>query len=246
MPKLNETTAIVAGGGIGGAATALAMARKGVQVTLFERSAEFGEVGAGMQIGPHGSRILQSWGLFDQALADGVRPNNLVFRDAVTAEVLTKVDLGDAFRTHYGGPYFVIHRSDLHTTLVRAAKEAGADLRTGTQVTDVVTDGDHVTVTTADGGTHQADVAVGMDGLKSTLRHKLSDDEPVSSGFAAYRGAIPYAEAELDEHIDDVIGYIGAGLPLHPVPAAQRRDAQPGRGLQIAGLSARSPELGRS
>ena len=192
MSNLDGTRVIIAGGGIGGAATALALARVGAQVTLFERATKFGEVGAGLQIGPHGARILQSWGLLEQVLADGFQPKNLVFRDAVTAETLTKVDLGAEFRARYGGPYFVTHRSDLHATLVNAAIAAGADLRTGVTVTDVVTEGDGVVVSTDDGQDHVADVAVAMDGLKSRLRKKISDDGPVSSGYAAYRGTAPY------------------------------------------------------
>ncbi len=66
---MRDTHVIVAGGGIGGAANALALARRGAQVTLFERASEFGEVGAGLQIGPHGSRILKEWGIFDEVVA---------------------------------------------------------------------------------------------------------------------------------------------------------------------------------
>lgn len=119
--KLDGAHVIIAGGGIGGMAAALALSRKGVQVTLFEQAREFGEVGAGLQVGPHGARILDSWGVLDEVLADGFLPKNLVFRDAITAETLTAVDLGDDFRARYGGPYFVTHRSDLHATLVKAA-----------------------------------------------------------------------------------------------------------------------------
>jgi len=209
MSTLDGTHVVIAGGGIGGAATALALSRKGARVTLFERAAEFGEVGAGLQVGPHGARILASWGVLDEILADGFLPKNLVFRDAVTAETLTKVDLGDGFRARYGGPYFVTHRSDLHAVLVSAAKSAGAELNTGVTVEDVVTDGDRVLVRTDDGRDHHADVALAMDGLRSRLRRKVSDDEPVSSGYAAYRGTTPYHEVQLDEDIEDVIGYIG-------------------------------------
>ncbi len=200
---------IIAGGGIGGAANALALAKKGASVTLFERAKEFGEVGAGLQVGPHGARILDSWGLLDEALASGVLPNNIVFRDAITAEVLTKIDLGRDFQQHYGGPYFVTHRSDLHASLINAARAAGAELHAGTTVTDVVTEGDRVIVATDNGRTHEADVALGMDGLKSRLRKQVSDDQPVPSGFAAYRGTFPFSELPLEEDIEDVVGYIG-------------------------------------
>ena len=215
---LENSRVVIAGGGIGGAASALALARKGFQVTLLERAPEFGEVGAGLQIGPHGARILDSWGILDDVLSRGVLPNNLVFRDALTAEVLTTVSLGKDFRDHYGGPYFVTHRSDLHETLIRAAAEAGADLRTGVSVTDIVTEGDRVVVSTDDGQTIHADVALGMDGLKSQLRAKLSNDQPVASGYVAFRGTFPYAEVPLDEDITDVVGYIGPGCHFIQYP----------------------------
>lgn len=215
---LHNSHIIIAGGGIGGAATALALARKGARVTLFERAPEFGEVGAGLQIGPHGSRILRSWGLLDEVLAQGVAPKHLVFRDALTAEELTRVDLGAEFQNRYGGQYFVTHRSDLHATLVRAAREAGAELRNGITVTDVVTEADRALVHTADGTVYEADIALAMDGLKSVLRAKISDDRPVSSGYAAYRGTVPYEQAGLEEDIEDVIGYIGPGCHFIQYP----------------------------
>lgn len=208
-PSLVGTEVVIAGGGIGGAATALALAQKGARVRLFERATELGEVGAGLQVGPHGARILESWGILDEVLAEGFLPNRLVFRDALTAEVLTTVDLGQQYRSRYGGPYFVTHRSDLHATLVRAARAAGAELITGISVSDIVTEGDKVIVSTDTGLVCQADVAVAVDGMKSTLRRKVSDDEPVPSGFVAYRGTMPYVDVDLDEPIEDVIAYIG-------------------------------------
>ena len=144
--SLSTSRVLIAGGGIGGAAAALAMARKGASVTLFERAAEFGEVGAGLQIGPHGARILDSWGLLDTALQRGVLPGNIVFRDAVTSEELTRVDLGADFQNRYGGPYFVIHRSDLHSLIIDAARGAGAELLTGQTVADVTTEGDKLSL----------------------------------------------------------------------------------------------------
>lgn len=209
MSALSNSRVLIAGGGIGGAAAALAMARKGASVTLFERAAEFGEVGAGLQFGPHGARMLDSWGLLDTALERGVLPGNIVFRDAVTAEELTRVDLGKEFQARYGGPYFVIHRSDLHSLLIEAARDAGAELLTGQTVDDVVTEGDRAVLTTADGKAHDADAVLAMDGLKSRLRAKLSNDPPVASGYVAYRGAFARAEVPEAADITDVVGYIG-------------------------------------
>ncbi|MGV9713204.1 FAD-dependent monooxygenase [Gordonia sp. NPDC003424] len=209
MSSLHDSRVLIAGGGIGGAAAALALARKGASVTLFERAPEFGEVGAGLQIGPHGSRMLDSWGLLDTALERGVLPGNIVFRDAVTAEELTRLDLGADFQARYGGPYFVIHRSDLHALLIDAARDAGAELLTSQTVDDVVTEGNRAVLTTADGAAHEADAVLAMDGLKSRLRAKLSDDQPVSSGYVAYRGTFPMDEVPAGQGIRDVVGYIG-------------------------------------
>src|SRR5258705_3747461 len=209
MSNLKTARIIIAGGGIGGVANGLALAREGANVTLFERAAQFGEVGAGLQVGPHGARILDSWGLLDEVLSQGVLPKNLVFRDAITAEVLAKIDLGTEYRARYGGPYFVTHRRDLHSCLVAAARRAGAQLHTGITVTDIVTDGDKELVTTDDGATHESDIALGADGIQCLLRQKISDDHPVSSSYAAYRGTTPYGEVPLDEDIEDVVGYIG-------------------------------------
>lgn len=182
---------------------------RSAQVTLFERAPEFGEVGAGLQIGPHGSRILQSLGVYDEVISKGVLPKNLVFRDAVTSEILTKVNLGHDYQQHYGGVYFVVHRSDLHSVLVEAARKAGADLRVSSTVQDVITEGDTVRVILEDGSEHVGDVALGMDGLHSRLRPKLHDDKPVGSGYVAFRGTFPMNEVPLEEEIEDVVGYIG-------------------------------------
>lgn len=215
---LHSAKIVVAGGGIGGVAAGLALAAKGAQVTVLEQAPEFGEVGAGLQVGPHGSRILSKWGLLEPALALGVLPKHLVFRDALSAEVLTAVDLGEEFRKHYGGPYFVIHRSDLHSMLVDAARAAGAELLTGVTVRTAVTDGDLAIVTGDDGRTWQADVVLGMDGLKSTLRRNISHDEPVPSGYVAYRGTLPVDQLDLDYSPDDVVGYIGPGCHFIQYP----------------------------
>ncbi|WJJ12272.1 FAD-dependent monooxygenase [Prescottella equi] len=209
MSALKDTHVIVAGGGIGGAANALALAHRGAQVTLFERASEFGEVGAGLQIGPHGSRILKEWGIFDEVVAKGVLPKNIVFRDAVTAEVLTRIDLGREYQEHYGGVYFVVHRSDLHAALVAAARRAGAELVTDADVVDAVTEGDRVHVTLADGSVHAADALLALDGLHSTLRRKIHDDKPVGSGYVAFRGTVPMEEVPFADEIEDVVGYIG-------------------------------------
>lgn len=211
-----DVDVIVVGGGIGGLSSALALARSGRRVRVLERAPEFAEVGAGLQIAPNATRILREWGVLDEVIGLGVLPRRLVFRDAVDGRELTHLPLGEEFVARYGGPYVVIHRSDLLGVLQRACDRAGVDLVPNCEVTDVETTQDTAVVRSA-AGVQRADVAIGADGLRSRLRARLSDDEPVNSGYVAYRGAFPVEEleTELDERaLTDVVAYIGPGCHL--------------------------------
>ena len=117
-------------------------------------------------------------------------PQRMVMKDAVDASELTSLDLADVERT-YGFPYLVIHRSDLHGTLLRACRRAGVDLVTDACVTGYENVADGAAVITADGRTeHVARLVVAADGIRSVARRLLADDEPVSSNYVAYRGAV--------------------------------------------------------
>jgi salicylate hydroxylase len=210
----------VVGGGIGGLANAYALARLGHRVRVLERAAEFAEVGAGLQMAPNATRILREWGLLDRVIEEGVTPRRLVFRDALTGEELTSLDVGEQFKQRYGAPYVVIHRSDLLQILVDVCREAGVELVPDTGVEDVEPGASGAVVVTADGRL-SADVVLAADGLRSTLRRRFSDDEPVASGYVAYRGAFPVSELSttLDERaFEEVVVYLGPGCHLVQYP----------------------------
>ncbi|MCP2354813.1 salicylate hydroxylase [Nonomuraea thailandensis] len=216
----NDVDVIVVGGGIGGLSNALALTRKGLRVRVLERAQEFGEVGAGLQIAPNCTRILDRWGLLDEITSLGVLPENIVMKDAVDGSVLTRLDLHDVER-RYGFPYMVIHRSDLHGTLLRACREAGVDL-----VTDVAVTGYEQApggaVAVHDGGGEHGAVVIAADGLHSVARRILSDDEPVNSAYVAYRGAVPFDRvADLDVHTKDVVVYVGPRCHFVQYPLRQ-------------------------
>lgn len=214
------TDVVVVGGGIGGLASAYALAAAGRSVRVLERAPEFAEVGAGLQIAPNATRILRDWGLLDEVLAAGVVPRRLVFRDVLDGSPLTHLALDEVFTRRYGAPYVVIHRTDLLTILVRACVRAGVDLVPNCTVEDVVTEGDTAVAHTAT-GSHRAQVAVAADGLRSRLRAHLSTDEPVVSGYVAYRGAVPMDQLTrpLDEDARrDVVLHIGPGCHLVQYP----------------------------
>jgi 3-hydroxybenzoate 6-monooxygenase len=205
---------IVVGGGIGGLSAAFALTRKGFGVRVLERSAEFSEVGAGMQIAPNCTRILNSYGLLDEAKALGVLPVSMLMKDALDGTVLTSLDLKDMER-RYGTPYMVIHRSDLHGLFLKACQNAGVDLRTSQHVTEYENavssaTGGGARVKLADGEVHAARLVVAADGLHSTARRQLVGDEPVNSAYVAYRGAVPMEKVrENNVSETDVVVYVG-------------------------------------
>jgi 3-hydroxybenzoate 6-monooxygenase len=117
---------LVIGGGIGGLTTALALSRKGYPVHLIERAAEFGEIGAGIQIAPNGSRMLDSLGVLDKIQTYAVYPHRLILVDALSGDLLTTLDFGEKFQRAYTYPYLVMHRSDLLTILLDACRQSDA------------------------------------------------------------------------------------------------------------------------
>lgn len=214
--ELRGQKIIISGGGIGGAAGALALALRGADVTLYERAAEFKEVGAGLQIGPHGWRMLESWGLLDQIVVAGYLPEDMQFRDAVNRETILTMRFDEEFQQHYGGRYLVIHRSDLLNILVTNAEAAGAKLHNGVLVTDsrTVDGGIEVDIESSinkgeDNKTLLVDAFLAFDGIHSVMRKKLVDDAPVASSYVAYRGTSKLAEDAEMKDLKSVIGYIG-------------------------------------
>ena len=128
MAPAGLTQVVIAGGGIGGLAAALACAQQGVAVQLIERATQFSEVGAGIQIGPNVTRILQAWGLEDGLNRVAAFPKRLQARDAQTGQVLGSLRLGERAQALYGAPYATIHRADLQAMLHTAVQAAGVDV----------------------------------------------------------------------------------------------------------------------
>src|ERR1700681_4717864 len=113
---------LIAGGGIGGLAAALAVARTGRAVHVLERSAQFGEIGAGLQLAPNASHALARLGVLDAIAPYAVAPRRILWRDARTGDRVTALDLGERFRARYGHPYVVMHRGDLLDVLLAACR----------------------------------------------------------------------------------------------------------------------------
>lgn len=201
---------IVVGGGIGGLSTAYALDRAGLAVRVLEQAPAFAEVGAGIQLAPNCTRILDDYGLLDEARELGVLPSAMVMRDAVDGRELTRLDLVDLER-NYGSPYLVIHRSDLHGLLLRACRRTGVELLTDRRAVDYRNTATGAQVLLADGTVEEAAVVIAADGLHSVARGLLVDDEPVSSAYVAYRAALPIEQVDRAVDLSEVCVHVGPG-----------------------------------
>lgn len=190
---MSEQPIIVAGGGIGGFAAALALANKGRAVTLIEQAPSFSEVGAGIQLGPNIMRMFDALGVTEAIDAAAVFPDMLVMRDGFTAEHVVEIPLGAAFERRFGRPYGVIFRPDLHNALIEAvAASPLVETVTGMKVSGYRQDDDGVTVMTGDGRSRRGAALIGADGLWSAVRAQLvGDGEPRVAGHIAYRAVLP-------------------------------------------------------
>jgi salicylate hydroxylase len=214
------TDVIVAGGGIGGLGAALALGRSGCTVQLLEQTSAFGEVGAGLQLGPNATRVLADWGLTESLQACAAFPEALQVRDAQAGSVLGRLRLGVAMRERYGQPYATLHRADLHALLLAAVREqASADLRLGARVAGFVERDDRVVATLEDETELSAQALVGSDGLWSRVRTQLLGAQPVrASGHLAYRGMVRSADLPLALRAPVVTAWLGPRLHVVHYP----------------------------
>src|SRR5438552_17522230 len=126
---------IVAGGGIGGLAAALALVRQGFSVKVLEQAPEIGEIGAGIQLGPNAFHAFDALGIGDKARGRAVYTDEMVMHDALDEALVGRIPTGESFRQRFGNPYAVIHRADVHMSLLEGAQESDRiDVLTSTMV----------------------------------------------------------------------------------------------------------------
>ena len=186
-------TVLIAGGGIGGLAAAMGLARKGCRSIVLEQAAELGEIGAGIQLGPNAFHAFDYLGVGEAARAKAVFIDKLRLMDALSGEEITHIPLDEPFRARFRNPYAVVHRGDLHGVFLKACRESGlVELRTRQAVEGYEQDGKRVRVRIRGGGAVEGNVLIGADGLRSAVRAQLvGDGEPRVSGHSTYRSVIP-------------------------------------------------------
>jgi len=182
---------LVAGGGIGGLAAALALVRQGFEVTVLEQAPEIGEIGAGIQLGPNAFHAFDALGVGDKARGRAVYTDYMVMHDALDEYQVGKIPTGEAFLKRFGNPYAVIHRQDIHNSLLEGAQETGkVQFITNTRVERVEQDGDTVTVHCTNGKTYTGQALIGADGGKSVVRAQYVNDPPRVTGHVVYRAVV--------------------------------------------------------
>jgi salicylate hydroxylase len=190
---------LIAGAGVGGLTAALALARQGFQIRLFDQLEEFTEAGAGIQLAPNATRILIGLGLAERMKPGIVEPVAIRLRAGPSGRDLVVLPLEAEMMRHYGAPYWVIHRGDLHKALAEAvATEPRITLTLGAAVNNFATDGGSVRATVrprspeAVVADHDGAILIGADGLWSRLRALLGDHTaPRFAGRGAFRAVVP-------------------------------------------------------
>lgn len=184
-------TVLVAGGGIGGIAAALALTRRGFRVKVLEQAAQLGEIGAGIQLGPNAFAAFDALGVGDLLRSRAVYTDDMVMHDALDETLVGRIPTGEAFRRRFGNPYAVIHRADIHLSLLEAAQATDRiEVVTSFQV-DRTEQGDGVVEVRDRAGRVQRGVAlIAADGIKSAVRQQYVGDAPRVSGHVVYRAVV--------------------------------------------------------
>ncbi|GHH51097.1 FAD-dependent monooxygenase [Lentzea cavernae] len=209
-------TVLVVGGGIGGLATALGLARAGQRVTVLEAAAAFEEIGAGIQVGPNGFRVLDALGVGAAVRARAVHVDEGRLRCGVSGRLIAALPFDEGFQRRFG-TYAVVHRNDVLAPLLDACRDdERVDLRVNSGVEAYEQDADGVTAVLRSGDPVRGTALVGADGLRSVVRRQLvGDGDPQVSGHTTFRAVIP-AE-DVPQSLKDNVVTLWAGPRYHVV-----------------------------
>ncbi|PVH27825.1 3-hydroxybenzoate 6-monooxygenase [Pararhodobacter oceanensis] len=202
---------VIAGGGIGGLATAIGLAQKGIASLVLEKASTLGEIGAGIQLGPNAFHAFDYLGVGDQARAMAVYIDNLRLMDALSGAEVTRIPLDEAFRARFNNPYAVVHRGELHGVLLKACiAHPLVELRTNAAVAGYAQGGNGVEAVLQDGERVAGSLLIGADGLWSKVRAQmLGDGAPRVSGHTTYRSVIAREDMPEDLRWNDATLWAG-------------------------------------
>ena len=218
-PSSTSLPVLVAGGGIGGVAVALALVRRGFSVKVLEQAPQLGEIGAGIQFGPNAFAALDALGIGEKARARAVYTDEMVMHDALDETLVGRIPTGAAFRERFGNPYAVIHRADVHLSLLEGAQETGrVEVLTSTTVQRVEQDEVSVLVHDSKGKLHRGLALIGADGVKSAVRRQYVADEARVSGHVVYRAVVDRQDFPADLQWNAASIWVGPNCHLVHYP----------------------------
>ena len=207
---------IVVGGGIGGLAASLALVRQGFEVTVLEQAPEIGEIGAGIQLGPNAFSAFDALGVGEKARGRAVYVDEMIMHDAIDGELVGRIPTGEAFRKRFNNPYAVIHRVDIHSSLLEGAQETGRiEFKTSTRIERIEQDDIGVTAFDQNGVAHRGLALIAADGGKSVVRAQYVNDPPRITGHVVYRAVID--KADFPEDLQWNAASLWAGPKCHLV-----------------------------
>ena len=187
---------VIAGGGIGGLAAAIALRKSGHAVTVVEKAARFARVGADVNLTPNAVRALDGLGVGADLRRTAARPTHRISRDWDTGAETSRIEMADAAEEKYGAPQLTIHRADLLAALESALPEGF--VRHGVTVAGIEADATKPRVLLETGERLEADVVIGADGIHSAVRTALFGQEsPVFTGVVAYRAVVPRTRLDI-------------------------------------------------
>jgi salicylate hydroxylase len=196
----NAQPIAIAGGGIGGLACALALARRGFRSMVLEQAREFGEAGVGLQVAPNALSVLDALGVGEAAKKNALLIERLVMMDGVTGQEVVNIPCDRRFFERFGNPYAVAHRADIHGPLLDACHRSDLiELHTQRRVSGFDIEGGGVSIALQSGERVAAAALIGADGVHSTVRRRiLGDGDPQPCGAVIYRATIPAPDMPKD------------------------------------------------
>ena len=229
---------VVAGAGIGGLCAALALAKRGFEVAVYEQRSALGEVGAGLQLSPNAMHVLLALGIADQVKAKAFSPESAVMRHYQTGNTYFTVPLGDAATKKYGADYLHIHRADLLKILHVSCENAGVSIYLGQAIQSYQHRSGNLSIQFGNGESIDADLLIGADGIKSKVQAcMLGQTSAEFTGQVAWRGVVeasklpkglikPNANLWVGPGKHFVSYYLRGGDLINFVAVQERRDWQ--------------------
>jgi len=239
---MTEKRIAIAGAGIAGLTTALSLLQRGWKVDVYEQASQLAEVGAGLQISPNGTRVLQSLGLEPALQSVVCQAQGKEIRMWNTGQRWKLFDLGDDCLSRFGAPYWMVHRGDLHKILLDAFNaQSDAPVRLNSRVVSAQSTSTGASFVLQDGSHHSAHGLIAADGVHSILREKLlGEDKAQFTGLLAWRGLVPVHT--ISAHLQAQVGTNWVGPGAHVITYPVRGGAL----MNVVGIIEKDGWLGES